>query len=98
MWLVGFIANILIYPVQALVVTAFPSIGWVFTEITTFCTEKLFPMISFIRDIFLGITCCPTSLWDIFIGILIFRLGVVPVIRTVKVVINVWKIKNGNVN
>jgi len=98
LWLLGVIASLIVYPIQALLVTAFPSLGAFLSTVSGYFTNELFPMISFIKEIFLGITCFPRSLWNIIIGILIFRIGVVPSIRFIKTVLNIIKIKNGDVN
>lgn len=97
-WLLGIIASIVIYPLQALIVTAFPSLGWALTEILNYCVNDLFPMISFIKDVFLGITCCPPALWNALIGLLAFRVAAVPAVRFILTAINIWKIKSGNIN
>lgn len=97
MWVLSFIASLVIYPIQAIIVTAFPGIGWALSEIMTFLTNSLFPMIGFIRTVFLGVTCCPPELWDALIGILIFRLAVAPSLRFIITVVNIWRFKNGNI-
>ena len=63
----------------------------------TYLTNQVFPMISFVKDVMLGITCLPFSLWNLLIGILVFRITCVPAVRFIKLVINLWRIRAGNI-
>ena len=66
-WLVGVIGSIVIYPVQALLVTIFPELGDFISVVLGFFNNQLFPMVSFVKDLFLDLTCCPRALFSIFI-------------------------------
>lgn len=96
-WLLGLIASLILYPIQALLVTAFPELGEFLATALLYLTDSVFPMIGFIKDVVLGTTCLPVTLWNLLIGIFVFRVGVVPAIRFIKLVINLWKIKSGNI-
>ena len=97
-WLLGIIASLIIYPIQALLVTAFPELGEFLSTALTYLTNNVFPMISFVKDVILGITCLPSSLWNALIGILVFRVACVPAVRFIKVVINLCRVRAGNID
>lgn len=95
MWLVGLIGSIIIYPIQALLVTIFPNLGQAVTVINNFFSQYLFPVIGFVKELFLELSCCPRWLWSIFITFIFARWAIAPTIRAIKLVINIWKIKSG---
>lgn len=96
-WFMGILASILIYPIQALLVTAFPTIGEALSNVLTWSHNSLFPMISFVKEVVIGILCIPRPLFTALIGILAFRVGIVPTIRFIKSAINLWNIAKGNI-
>lgn len=95
-WLLGIIVSLFVYPIQLIIVTAFPDVGNYLTTVVDYFTDDVFPMISFVKEVVLGITCIPHALWDLIIGILLFKVGVVPLIVTIKTAMNAWRIKNAN--
>lgn len=94
-WLVGLIGSIVIYPIQAIIVTLVPSIGNFLSTFLNFMRESLFPMISFAKELFLEITCCPSALFTILITTLFARWAIAPAIRSILLIVNIWKIKSG---
>lgn len=94
-WLVGLIGSIVIYPIQALIVTLVPSIGDFLSIFLGFMRESLFPMISFAKELFLEISCCPRPLFVILITTVFARWAIAPAIRSILLIINIWKIKSG---
>lgn len=94
-WLVGLIGSIVIYPIQALIVTLVPSIGDFLSIFLGFMRESLFPMISFAKELFLEISCCPRPLFAILITTIFARWAIAPAIRSILLIINIWKIKSG---
>lgn len=96
-WIIGLIGSIVIYPIQALIVTIFPGIGNFLNDILTFLGEQVAPMISFIKELILEISCLPRELYTILIGFAFTRFLIAPGIRAIKMMVNIWKIKNGGV-
>lgn len=52
-------------------------------------------MVSFCKEIFLQITCMPKPLFTLLITTLFARWLLAPAIRTIMLVVNIWKIKSG---
>lgn len=96
-WLVGLIGSIVIYPVQAILVTIIPGLGDYIGIILGFFNNTLFPMLSFVKELFLDLTCCPRPLFSIFITFILARWAIAPAIRSVKLFLNIWKLKSGGV-
>lgn len=96
-WILGIIGSIVIYPIQAIIVTIFPSMGTFISLILTFFREQIFPIITLIKIIFLNITGITEELWTIFIGFIVARWMIAPAIRSIKYLINLWKIYKGTI-
>lgn len=94
-WLVGLIGSIIIYPIQLILVAIFPGLGNFIGTVLGFFTQYIFPMISFVKEMFLDLSCLPRPLWSIFVGFVIARWGIAPAIRSCKLLINIWKLKSG---
>ena len=94
-WLVGVIGSIVIYPVQVLLVTIFPDLGDFISVVLGFFNNQLFPMVSFVKELFLDLTCCPRVLFSIFITFILARWTIAPAVRSIKLIINIWKLKSG---
>lgn len=94
-WLIGLIGSIVIYPVQALIVTIVPSIGEYLQTFLNWTATDVFPMVSFCKELFLQITCCPPTIFNILITTLFARWLLAPAIRSIMLIINIWKIKSG---
>lgn len=94
-WLVGIIGSIVIYPVQALLVSIFPGIGDFIVNVLGFFNTYLFPMLSFVKELFLDLSCCPRGLFSIFITFVLARWAIAPAIRSIKLIVNIWKLKSG---
>lgn len=96
-WLVGIIGSIVIYPVQAILVTIIPGIGDFTGTVLGFFNTYLWPMVSFVKELFLDLSCCPRGLFSIFITFILARWAIAPAIRSIKLIINIWKLKSGGV-
>lgn len=96
--LLGWIAGIILYPIQVIVVSLFPGLGQALAGVLTYCNNDLFPTIAFIREVFLGVTQLPSSLYLLFIGIFISKFALIPSIVAIKQIVNVWRLKSGNIN
>lgn len=94
-WLVGVIGSIVIYPIQALIVTIVPSIGDYLSIFLNFFNTQVFPMLSFTKELFLQLTCCPRPLFTILITTIFARWALAPAIRSILLIVNIWKIKSG---
>lgn len=94
-WLIGLIGSIVIYPVQAILVTLVPSLGDYLTSFLNWTATDVFPMVSFCKELFLQISCCPRPLFTILITTLFARWLISPAIRGIMFIINLWKIKSG---
>ena len=94
-WLVSLIGSLIIYPVQAILVTIFPALGSALTYITTLFIEHIFPMLSFVKEFIIEITCIPRSIFYAFLTFIFARWAIAPAIRGIKLLINIWKIKSG---
>lgn len=55
----------------------------------------VFPMISFVKEFFLDLTCLPRPLFSILITFMLARWAIAPAVRSVKLIINIWKLKSG---
>lgn len=95
-WIIGLIASLVIYPIQAVLVTAFPSLGQYLVDILNFFHSSIFPMISFCRECFLSVTCLPRPLFTATIGIFVFRYTIIPVIRSIVAFVNVYYVARGS--
>lgn len=96
-WIIGIIGSIVIYPIQAIIVTIFPSLGEFITITLNFFNQQIFPLVSFVKDAFLYITGLPNELWLIFVGFVISRYAIAPGIRAIKFLINIWKVYKGTI-
>lgn len=94
-WLIGLIGSIIIYPIQALLVTIIPSLGEYLTSFLNWTSTDVFPMVSFCKELFLQISCCPRPLFTLLISTLFARWLLAPAIRSIMLIINIWKIKSG---
>lgn len=94
-WLIGLIGSIVIYPVQALLVTVVPSLGEYLQSFLNWTATDVFPMLSFVKELFLQISCCPRPLFLLLINTLFARWLLAPAIRSIMLIINIWKIKSG---
>lgn len=94
-WIVGLIGSIIIYPIQLIIVTIFPEIGAFLNSVLNFMGQQIAPLISFFKDVVIGITCLPNEVYLIFISFIFARYAVAPAIRTIKLIVNMWKFKSG---
>lgn len=94
-WLVGVVGSLIIYPVQALIVTIFPGLGDFIGTTLGFFNTYLFPMLSFVKELFLDLSCLPRPLFSIFITFILARWALAPAIRSIKLILNIWKLKSG---
>lgn len=51
--------------------------------------------LSFIKELVLDVSCLPRALWSLFIGFVIARWAIAPAVRSIKLIINIWKLKSG---
>lgn len=70
-------------------------LGDFLSTVLGFFTEYIFPMLSFVKELFLDLSCLPRPLWSIFVIFVFARWGIAPAIRSIKLIINIWKIKSG---
>lgn len=49
------------------------------------------------KELVLDISCLPRPLWSLFIAFLFARWGIAPAVRSIKLMINIWKLKSGGV-
>ena len=94
-WIVGLIGSIVIYPIQLIIVAIFPDIGTYLNQILNFIGEQVAPMITFVKETILGVTCLPNEVYLLFITFIFARFAIAPTIRTIKFVVNMWKFKSG---
>lgn len=94
-WLIGLIGSLIIYPIQAILVTLVPSLGDYLSIFLSFFNESVFPMISFAKELFLEISCCPRPLFTLLITTIFARWLIAPAIRSIMLIINLWKLKSG---
>lgn len=94
-WLIGLVGSLIIYPIQAILVTIIPGLGEFIGTTLGFFTNLVFPMISFVKEIFLDLTCLPRGLFSILITFIFARWGIAPAVRSIKLLINIWKLKSG---
>lgn len=94
-WIIGVIGSIVIYPIQALLVTIVPGLGEFIGIFLGFFNTYIFPAVSFIKELFLDISCTPRGLWSIFVTFVFARWLLAPAIRQIKLIVNLWKFKSG---
>lgn len=94
-WLITLIASLVIYPIQALLVTAFPTLGEYLVTLLNWFTGSVFPYISFIKQVFLEITCLPQPIFTAIVGIFIFRYTVAPALRGIYMLVNTYFLARG---
>lgn len=94
-WLIGLIGSLIIYPVQVLIVSIIPDLGDFISLLLNFITVTVFPVLSFCKEAFLDITCCPRALFSIFLTFTFARWLLAPSIRAIKLIINLWKTVRG---
>lgn len=94
-WLIGLIGSIVIYPIQAILVTIIPGLGEFISITLGFFNTYIWKYLSFIKELILDVSCLPRGLWAIFIVFIIARWGIAPTVRGIKLVINIWKLKSG---
>jgi len=94
-WLIGLIGSIVIYPIQAILVTIFPALGDYITTIMNFFNNDFFPWLSFTKELILDLTCLPRPIFYLFVGFIISKWAIAPAIRSIKLILNIWKIKSG---
>lgn len=94
-WLISLIGSIVIYPIQLILVSVFPALGDYISGILTFLNNQFFPYLSFAKELFLDLTCLPRPLFSILVTFIIARWTIAPAIRSIKLILNIWKIKGG---
>lgn len=94
-WLIGLIGSIVIYPIQLILVSVFPALGDYISGILTFLNNQFFPYLSFAKELLLDLTCLPRPLFSILVTFIIARWTIAPAIRSIKLILNIWKIKGG---
>lgn len=94
-WLVGLIGSIVIYPIQLLLVTLFPNIGNFLNDTLSFFNNYVADMISFVKELVLEISCLPRELYLLLIIFIFARFAIAPAIRSIKLIVNIWKFKSG---
>lgn len=94
-WLIGIIGSVIIYPVQVAIVAIFPDLGTFLNDILNFLGTYIAPMISFIKELILEVSCLPSSLYTLLISFAFTRYLIAPGIRAIKLIVNMWKLKSG---
>lgn len=94
-WLIKTVGSIILYPIQALLITVFPALGNVIGTLISFFDTYVFPTLSFFRTWVQQIACLDNTVWLIFVAFLILRWAIAPSIRTIKLVLNLFKITKG---
>lgn len=94
-WLIGLIGSIIIYPVQALLVTIIPGLGDFVGLTLGFFNTYIWNYLSFMKELVLDVSCLPRPLWSLFIAFIFARWGIAPAVRSIKLMINIWKLKSG---
>lgn len=94
-WLIGLIGSIIIYPIQALLVTIIPGLGEFIGTTLGFFNTYVWNYLSFMKELVLDVSCLPRGLWSIFVAFVIARWGIAPAVRSIKLIINIWKLKSG---
>lgn len=51
--------------------------------------------LSFMKELVLDVSCLPRPLWSLFIAFIFARWGIAPAVRSIKLMINIWKLKSG---
>lgn len=94
-WLIGLIGSLIIYPIQAILVTLVPGIGEFISITLGFFNQYVWNYLSFIKELVLDVSCLPRGLWSVFIAFVFARWLIAPAVRSIKLIINIWKLKSG---
>lgn len=94
-WLIGIIGSIVIFPIQAILVTIIPGLGDFIGITLGFFNNYVWNYLSFMKELVLDVSCLPRPLWSLFIGFVIARWAIAPAVRSIKLIINIWKLKSG---
>lgn len=94
-WICGLLGSIIIYPIQLLIVTIFPSIGELISTTLTFFNNQFFPFLSFAKEMFLDLTCLPRPIFSILLTFLLTKWAIAPAIRSLIFVINMYRLMRG---
>lgn len=95
-WIVKIIGSIVIYPVQAIIVSIFPDLGEGIVQLLSFFNNYFFPTLTIAKEILLDISCLPRPIWLLFINLVFARWAIAPVIRSILMLVNIWKFTKGN--
>lgn len=94
-WLIGLIGSIVIFPIQVILVALVPNLGDYLSTFLSFFEESVFPMVSFCKELFIEISCCPRPLFILLVTTIFARWLIAPAIRSILLIINIWKLKSG---
>lgn len=94
-WLIGIIGSIIIYPIQLLLQSLIPGLSEFIGITLGFFNTYVWYYLSFIKELILDVSCLPRAMWSIFVIFTIARWGIAPAVRSIKLLINIWKVKSG---
>lgn len=96
-WIMGIIGSIIIYPIQALIVTIIPQMGEYVAIALNFFSTQVFPMMSFAKELFLDYSCMPRPVFALLVTFLITKWAIAPAIRSILFIINVFRLYKGGI-
>ena len=94
-YVIRLVGGIIIYPIQLLIVSVFPTLGEFVAQTLGFFVDYIFPMVGFCKELFLEVTQTPRGLFSIFITFIFVRWAIAPAIRSIKLILNAIKIAKG---
>lgn len=95
-WVIKIIGTVVLYPIQAIIVTVFPSLGDGLVYLMSFFNNYFFPTLTIAKEMLLDISCLPRPIWLLFINFLFARWAIAPAIRSIKMLVNIWKFTKGS--
>lgn len=94
-WLCGLVGSIVIYPIQLIIVTLFPTIGDFIVVTLNFFNTQLFPFVSFAKELFLDVSNLPRPLFSILVTFILARWAIAPAVKSIILIINTYRLLKG---
>lgn len=96
-WLCGVIGSIIIFPIQLIIVGIIPGMGDAIASTLNFFTNQVFPMLSFVKEFVLDLSCMPRPIFALLTTFLLTKWAIAPAVRSIIFIINTYRLFRGGV-
>lgn len=96
-WLCGVIGSIIIFPIQLIIVGIIPGMGDAIATTLNFFNNQVFPMLSFVKEFVLDLSCMPRPVFALLTTFLLTKWAIAPAIRSIIFIINTYRLFRGGV-